>query len=77
MKTTLPVLFLILISVSLYGQNENPYSVFGYEAPIMADKSQSVDKLLLINHDSTASVWMLSVDPSSRTITIFDRNVSS
>jgi hypothetical protein len=74
MKTALPAIILILISVSLYGQNENPYSSFGYEAPIMPDKIQSVDKLLLINQDSTSSVWMLAVDPSARTITIFDRN---
>jgi hypothetical protein len=74
MKTLLPVLFLIIISVSVYGQNENPYSVFGYEAPVMLDKTQTVDKLFLINHDSTASVWMLAIEPSTRTITIFDRN---
>ncbi len=74
MKTTIHALILILISVSLYGQNENPYSVFGYEAPIMAEKAQSVDKLLLINQDSTSSVWMLSIDPSKRIITIFARN---
>jgi hypothetical protein len=74
MKTAIPAIILILISVSLYGQNENPYSVFGYEAPVMLDKTETVDKLLLINNDSTSSVWMLAVDPSNRTITIFDRN---
>jgi hypothetical protein len=74
MKTALRAIILILISVSVYGQNENPYSVFGYEAPIMPDKTQTVAKLLLINRDSTSSVWMLAVDPSERTITVFDRN---
>lgn len=74
MKTALPAIILILISVSLYGQNENPYSLFGYEAPVMLDKTETVDKLLLINNDSTSSVWMLAVDPSARIITIFDRN---
>jgi hypothetical protein len=74
MKTALPAIILILISVSLYGQNENPYSVFGYEAPVMLDKTETVDKLLLINNDSTSSVWMLAVDPSARMITIFERN---
>ena len=74
MKAALPVIILILISVSVYGQNENPYSIFGYEAPIMSDKTQTVDKLLLINRDSTSSVWILAVDPSERTITIFDKN---
>lgn len=74
METTLPAIILILISVSVYGQNENPYRVFGYEAPVMSDKHQEAEKLLLINQDSTSSVWMLAVDPSARTITIFDRN---
>ena len=74
MKAAHPVIILIMISVSVYGQNENPYSVFGYEAPIMSDKTQTVDKLLLTNRDSTSSVRFLAVDPSERTITIFDRN---
>jgi hypothetical protein len=76
MRTSTVTLIFILLSVYAFGQNENPYSQFGYQAPIMPEKSKSLiqDKLLIINSDTTSSIGMLALDIENRNITIYDRN---
>ena len=78
MRTFILTLPLTLFSSLLFGQNENPYSEFGYEAPIIQEDSKPIvqnltDRFYLINKDSTSVVGMLAVDPKKREITIFDK----
>lgn len=78
MRTPILTLTFILFSVLLFGQNENPYSQFGYEAPIMPEKSKSLiqnkmDRLYLINTDSASVIGMLAIDATKRNITVFDK----
>lgn len=78
MRTKILTLTFILLNGLLFGQNENPYSQFGYEAPIMPEKERPLlqnrmDRLYLINTDTASSLGMLAIDPAKRQITIFDK----
>ncbi len=78
MRTQILTLAFILLTGLLFGQNENPYSQFGYEAPVMPEKERPLlqnrmDRLYLINTDTASTVHMLAIDPSKRNITVFDK----
>jgi len=78
MRTRILTLTFILFTSLLFGQNENPYSQFGYEAPIMPEKDRPLlqnrmDRFYLINTDTASSLGMLAIDPAKRNITIFDK----
>lgn len=79
MRASILTLTLILCSVFVFGQNENPYGQFGYEAPVMPEISKSTihDKLYIINTDSTSSIGSFVLDVEKRRITIFDKNGSA
>lgn len=78
MKTSILTLLLISFSVSLFGQNENPYKQFGYEAPIMPDNQavtwDKVNQFNIHNTDTTSVIGMLTIDVPNRNITIYDRS---
>jgi hypothetical protein len=76
MRTYKFTIVFILVSTLLFGQNENPYTQFGYEAPVMPEKSKSLtqDKLYILNSDTSSSIGMLALDIVKRNITIFDRD---
>lgn len=76
MRTSILTLLLISFSISLFGQNENPYKVFGYEAPIMPDHQtvtwDKVNQFNIHNTDTTSVIGMLTIDVPNRNITIYD-----
>jgi hypothetical protein len=77
MRTKILTLTFILFTGLLFGQNENPYSQFGYEAPVMPEEERPLlqnrmDRLYLVNSDTASSIHMLAIDPAKRNITVFD-----
>lgn len=77
MKTIYTLLFLSF-SVLAVGQNENPYSVFGYEATIMPDEDKlqakdSIRQFYLINTDTLSAIGMVSINTEKRRITFFNK----
>lgn len=71
-------LLLFSFSVLAFGQNENPYSVFGYDAIIMpeANKLQakdSINQFYLINTDPLSAIGMVSINTEKRRITFFNK----
>ena len=78
MRTHILTLTFFLLTVLLFGQNENPYSQFGYEAPVMPEKERpslqnGMDRIYLINADTASIVHMLAIDPAKGSITVFDK----
>jgi len=64
---------LALFSTCIFGQNENPYSQFGYEAPIMPDKKPSLENssfFIIPNSDTSSSISFLLIDISQRQISL-------
>lgn len=77
MRRTFLTYVLALFSVLLFAQNENPYSQFGYEAPIMKNQDSNKDlitRLVIINADTTTEVGWIEVDVASHTIFSFSRD---
>jgi hypothetical protein len=73
---TLYTLLLLSLSVLAFGQNENPYSVFGYEAPIMKDVTpiqERTDQFVFVNPDTTSTIGMLAIDMKKREMTFYDK----
>jgi hypothetical protein len=73
---TVYTLLLLSCSVLVFGQNENPYAVFGYEAPIMKEPIQiqdRIDQFVFINPDTTSSIGMLAIDMRNREMTFYDK----
>jgi hypothetical protein len=76
---TLYTLLLLSLSVLAFGQNENPYSVFGYDAPIMPETFNSVEwnrvnEFRVINTDTSSSVRVVKIDVPNRRVLFYDRN---
>ena len=66
-----------VFSLWLFGQNENPYSQFGYEAPIM--KSNTIEKntpsfFLIANLDSTSLYKFVTIDTKSRILKFYSKD---
>ena len=79
MKKTLLTLTVTLFSICLFGQNENPYSIFGYEAPIMKEKSKINKELFVFqisNSNANAEATYLVIEPSQRLVKYYDQNGS-
>ena len=79
MKTSLLTLAISVFYCSLFAQNENPYAQFGYQVAIMPEQSQPkmesrVDRLYIINQDSTDAVAIVALDAVNRNITFYDKN---
>jgi len=76
MKKLLLILIYISSSVSSFGQNENPFSQFGYQAPIVpgTSKSSIPNSFCLINTDTSSTVSRLVIDPSKRLMVVFHRD---
>lgn len=77
MKKLLFNLIFILYSVFLFGQNENPFTQFGYEAPIMDDDKgvdNEIRRLIIINTDTIATnIGWLEIDVVNKNISYFSR----
>lgn len=78
MRTSILNLVFFLFSFCLFGQNENPYKEFGYEAPIMPESNNSVvqdkiTKFYIINTDTISSIGMLAIDITKRNVTFLDK----
>lgn len=76
---TFYTLLLLSFSGLVFGQNENPYSVFGYDAPIMPGTFNSfewnrVNEFRVINTDTTSSVRMVKIDVPNRRVIFYDGN---
>jgi hypothetical protein len=76
---TVYTLLLLSLSVLVFGQNENPYSVFGYDAPIMPDANKlqakdSIRQYYLINTDTLSDIGMVSINTEQRKITFFNKH---
>lgn len=76
MKKQFLTLSIAFFSLWLYGQNENPFSQFGYEAPVMSVNhkkiSNELNKLFIINTDTTSNIGMLEMSVPNRYIAFFD-----
>lgn len=74
MRATLSLIF-ILFSLTLFGQNENPYKEFGYEAQIMPDNIRALvdPKFKINNTDSASTIGTLVIDVSKRKATFYDK----
>lgn len=75
MKKSIITLVFILFSILLFGQNENPYSQFGYEASIMKEKALNVKKcslLVIPNMDTSSQFAFIAIDISKRAICFYD-----
>jgi hypothetical protein len=77
MRASILCLFFILFSFCLFGQNENPYKEFGYEAPIMPDKEKSlsmqINHFIIIDVDSASAIGFVLINTQKRNVTVFDR----
>jgi hypothetical protein len=76
MKTIYTLLFLSFYALA-FGQNENPYSIFGYEATVMKEITpfkEQIDQFVFVNPDTVSSTRMLAIDMRNREITFFDKN---
>jgi hypothetical protein len=79
MRNSFLTLAIILSCCALFAQNENPYAQFGYQAAIMPEQSKpkmehQVDRLYIINQDSTDAVAIVALDAINRNITFYDKN---
>ena len=79
MKPSLLTSATTLSCCTLFAQNENPYAQFGYQAAIMPEQSQpkmekQIDRLYIINQDSTDAVAIVALDAINRNITFYDKN---
>lgn len=77
MRNSILSLPFVLLSVLLFGQNENPYAQFGYEAPIMKEQSQQLNPLLnrfvLVNTDTASSISMVGIDVENKKLVYINR----
>lgn len=77
MRKSILTLQFVLFSVLLFGQNENPYAQFGYEAPIMKERSQQLNPLLnrfvLVNTDTTSSISMVAIDVENKKLVFINK----
>jgi hypothetical protein len=78
MKKQFLTLSLAFFSLWLYGQNENPFSQFGYEAPIMKNKklTEKTDVFIIQNPDSSSAIGYIFFDVKNRKAVTFDNNDS-
>jgi len=70
------VLSLGICSIIAKGQNENPFSQFGYEAPVMPDKqplSEEIPVFIVPNSDSSSNISFLSIDVKKRLISLHSK----
>lgn len=65
-----------IFSIWLFCQNENPFSQFGYEAPIMhVNQTNNLNStLIIINTDSNLNIGWISINPRKKVIEIFDKS---
>lgn len=76
MRKLFLTLSIAVFSLWLFGQNENPYSQFGYEAPIMPDKHSNEEDfsvLIIPNDDTSSTISFLSLDTKKGNITFFSK----
>ena len=76
MKKLFLTLLIVLFSIWLYGQNENPFSEFGYEAPIMPDKHTNIEDFsvfIIPNADTSSDISFLSLNVKKRYINFFSK----
>lgn len=74
MRNTILTLMLALFSTWIFGQNENPYSQFGYEAPIMKsqyERNTEKFEFLITNEDTTSLVAYLIIDTEKKMIKFY------
>jgi hypothetical protein len=77
MRKIFITLSVALISMWLMGQNENPYSQFGYEAPIMPDKKPSLENpsfFVIPNSDTSSMISFLSLDIKNRLFSLHSKS---
>ena len=75
MKKLLLTFSIAVFSILLFGQNENPFSQFGYEAPIMPNKDKKIEKnklLIIPNMDTTSQFAFIAIDVSKKAICFYD-----
>ena len=65
-----------VFSLWLCGQNENPYSQFGYESPIMPERQiNNLDSVLtIINPDTSLIIGWITVNTKNRIILMYSRD---
>jgi hypothetical protein len=77
MRTSILNLVFFLLSFCLFGQNENPYKEFGYEAPIMPENEESrnhLNQFIIFNPDTSSSIAFLTVNVLTRTATYLNKS---
>ena len=77
MKKLFLTLSFAVFSLWLFSQNENPYSQFGYEAPIMKEtevKQPSIELFTLINPDTLSEIDFLIVDVKNHRIDFYSND---
>lgn len=76
MRKLFLTLSITVFSLWLFGQNENPYSQFGYEAPIMPEKQLNIEDFsvfIVPNSDTTSNISFLSIDVKQRRINLYSK----
>lgn len=74
MKKLILTLSIAVFSILLFGQNENPFSQFGYEAPVMKEKTKIENEIgvfKIINTDSTSQIGWLIIDTKNSLISFY------
>lgn len=77
MKKILLTFSIAVFSLLLFGQNENPFSQFGYEAPVMKEKAKTIDTLSILiipNSDTNNVISFLAIDTKYNNIQYYDKN---
>jgi hypothetical protein len=75
---TLYTILLLSLSILVFGQNENPYSVFGYDAPIMKDTHKELiqdgmSQFRITNTSDDSDVGSVTIDMIRRKVTLFSK----
>jgi hypothetical protein len=75
---TLYTILLLSFSILVFGQNENPYSVFGYDAPIMKETHKELiqdgmSQFRITNTSDDSDVGSVTIDMIQRKVTLFSK----
>jgi len=78
MRKLIITLSFAVSSILLLGQNENPFSQFGYEAPILNEKKHLIKKddinlFYIINTDTSSDIGWLTIDVSNKQVYYFSK----
>jgi len=74
MKTKLILLTLLLLTLGLAAQTENPYAAFGYEGKVLTTPQERIKEMLLIpNADTSSVVATLGIETSNGKYYLFDK----